>query len=301
MTAQPCLAAIYGPTGSGKSALAEAMAGPLSARLVSADAFQVYRRFSIGTGKPAPPHSWLGVDLVDPDQSFGVVEFIQFALPLLEESFARGQNVIIAGGTGQYMRALLEEFSNLGALPPEGLRKELMAREQEEGLESLVKDLCRLNPTHKVDVKNPVRVRRALERLLAPGEPLRFSLPPYKKVKFGLSLEPDDLAEMQKVRIRGMFDAGWAVEVEGLMAEGTPDSAPAWRAIGYEVVKKAVLNQSSLTEAEIEISLLHRQYAKRQRTWLRREPSLQWVQAPSIGSGMSDLAQELLSHIRAGK
>ncbi len=298
---RPCLLAVYGPTGSGKSALAEKLAGPFCARLISVDAFQVYQGFDIGTGKPKQPHNWLGVDLIQPEESFGVVEFIRFVLPLLEESFQREENVILAGGTGQYMRALLEEFSDLGPMPDPVLRADLMRREEEEGLESLVGQLFRLNPYHQVDVKNPIRVRRSLERLLQPTEPFRFAIPPFRKLKIGLDVEPNLLAIWQEKRISDMFRDGWAVEIEGLMAKGIPEEAPAWRAIGYDVVKRALIQQSSLTEAMAQAAVLHRQYAKRQRTWLRKEPHLQWVNVSGETQNFDDLAHEVMSHIRAGK
>lgn len=298
---RPCLIAVYGPTGSGKSALAENLAGPLNARLISVDAFQVYRGFDIGTGKPKPPHNWLGVDLIDPEEAFGVVEFIRFAIPLLQESWEREENVILAGGTGQYMRALLEEFSELGSQPNPDLRSSLMKRENEEGLAALVAELNQLNPSHSVDVKNPIRVRRALERLLEPTEPFRFSIPPFLKLKFGLDVDPQILAIWQEKRISEMFRDGWTVEIEGLMAKGVAETAPAWRAIGYDVVKRALIQQSSLTEAAAEAAVLHRQYAKRQRTWLRKEPNLQWVKVLGETQESYDLAHEVMSHIRAGK
>lgn len=298
---RPCLLAVYGPTGSGKSALAETLAGPLNARLISVDAFQVYRGFDIGTGKPKPPHSWLGVDLIDPEEDFGVVEFIRYALPLLQESWQREENVILAGGTGQYMRALLEEFSDLGPLPNPELRAALMKREEEEGLASLAAELNLLHPENKVDVKNPVRVRRALERLLQPSEPFHFTIPPFLKLKIGLQVDPELLAIWQEKRISAMFRDGWTVEIEGLMAKGVPESAPAWRAIGYDVVKRALIQQSSLTEAAAEAAILHRQYAKRQRTWLRKEPNLQWVNVSGETQTSYDLAHEVMGHIRAGK
>lgn len=301
MNPRPVLLAIYGPTGSGKTSLAEALAEELDARLISADAFQVYRGFDIGTGKPQPPHSWLGTDLLDPWEDSGVVEFIRFALPLLEESWSKSEKVILAGGTGQYLRALLEEFTELGAQPPHDLRDSLDARLKAEGLESLVSELVRLNPRTDVDVKNPVRVRRALEKLLAPSEPFAFILPPFRKIKIGLTVEPDLLAKWQAKRVKGMFAAGWPQEVEGLMAEPDVIQAPAWRAIGYDVVRKALLGQLSLAEAEDEVTLLHRQYAKRQRTWLRKEPDLHCVTVTSDGSRSHRVLQECLSLIWAGE
>lgn len=293
--------AIYGPTGSGKTALAEALAENLSARLISADAFQVYRGFDIGTGKPMGPHAWLGIDLLDPWENYGVVEFIRYALPLLSQFWSQRENVILAGGTGQYLRALMEEFSDLGAQPPQELRAHLEARLEEEGLESLALELLRLNPQADVDVKNPIRVRRALEKLLAPSEPFAFNLPPFRKIKIGLDVESGLLAEWQARRVKGMLAAGWPQEVEGLMAEPDVIGAPAWRAIGYDVVRRALLGKLSLAEAETEIALLHRQYAKRQRTWLRKEPHLHCVTVTSDGSRSHRVLQECLSLIWAGE
>lgn len=267
-----------GPTASGKSTLAENLADRFSAILVNADAFQVYRGFDVGTNKPADRTRYHLMDICEPTEDFGVGAWIRKAMPILDQAFDRGQSVILVGGTGYYIRALMEEFRDLHDSPSDDLRQSLMQREQAEGVESLRHELIRLDPeiAAKVDLMNPIRVRRALEKIIGQGSPLQFSLPPFEKFKIGLRWPKADLLHRIEQRTEAMLDP-WADEVRQILADEVPLTAPAWRAIGYQSIVdwvKGLVPRNDAGEAIVKETW---QYSKRQGTWLRKEPYLQWV------------------------
>lgn len=280
-----------GPTASGKSDLAEAVARERDALLLNADAFQAYRRFNIGTGKPGDPGQYALLDFKDPTEGYGVGEFVRLALPLLERAFGAGRDVVVVGGTGFYIRALLESYDGLAPEPDPALRARLMDEERELGLPALV---ARLPPevAARTDLQNPVRVRRALERLAGPS-PEPFALPPFEVRK--LALVPEDGAERIRRRVAAMFDAGWADEVADL-ATDVPLDAPAFRAIGYREIALALRSGDDLQNAREKVTLETIRYAKRQRTWLRSEPRLQaWT---GDDAGARALADRIFSQRR---
>lgn len=287
------LLALYGPTGSGKSAVAEAIAAETGALLISADAFQVYRGFDIGTNKPLPPHAWRLVDICDPHEGFGAGEFVNQALPLLQAAFDRGQSVVVAGGTGLYLRSLMEEYADMAGAPDPELRARLSQRLQFEGLAPLVSELLARDPETRVDLRNPIRVTRALERLESP-QPVRFSLPPFAKVKVGLRIEQADLAPLLEKRLAEMIEAGWEDEARALLAQGVQSSAPAMKAIGYQALQSVVTGLLPRAEALARILVETRQYAKRQRAWMRSEPQLHWVGAPPVNGGVLQVQAEIV-------
>ena len=258
-----------GPTASGKSGLADLLLDGefRGATAIVADAFQAYRGFIVGTGASTNRGRRL-VLFKDPQESYGVGEFVRLALPILREAFDDGRDVVLEGGTGLYVRALLEGYDGLSPAPDPALRARLLA----EPIESLV---ARLPPeiAARTDLKNPLRVRRAHERLLSPpGEPV--VLPPFRVLKIGLTPELDALREAIAARVDRMFAAGWAEEVRGLLASGVPEEAPAFRAIGYRTVAATLRGELSEAEARARVTLETFRYAKRQRTWLRAEPRL---------------------------
>lgn len=273
---QPTLFAVMGPTACGKSELAERLAEHFDAVLVNADAFQVYRFMNIGTAKPENPDRYHLMNIKNPDEAFGVGEYVQLACRVLEECFIKRQNVVLVGGTGFYIRALLEQYDDLDAEPDPQLRKDLEERLEAEGLLALVKDLLKENPNaaQKIDLKNPVRVRRALEKALSKTPKIKVHLPPFRQIKTGIVPDTDLLSTKIQQRCRTMLQTGWISEVEELLKLGYHSKNPGFRAIGYELIEKFVLNGGSEEELESQISLETVQYAKRQRTWLRSEPRL---------------------------
>ena len=274
-----------GPTGSGKSAVAEEIAARTGAQLVSADAFMVYRGFDIGTNKPADRSRYELIDIVDPDEGFGVGRWVSLAAEVLGKTWDEGRSAVVVGGTGLYVRALFEQYDDLKPAPDPALRAELGRREREEGLEALVAELIERDPgaEQSVDLRNPVRVRRALERLADDRPTIEVALPPYAKAKFALNPPKQALDARLEERAAQMFDSGWPEEVSGLLRAGVERCGPGFRAIGYDCIVDLLDGKLSRAEALERVVAKTRQYAKRQRTWLRSEPG-----AVLIPVGQSD-------------
>ena len=268
---KPLLLAIMGPTSSGKSALAEDLGRRLDAQLLNADAFQIFRRLDIGTSKPSDRNLYKLLDLRDPNEPFGLGEWLKLAQPVLEEAYAAGKNVIVVGGTGLYIRALFEEYAAMGELPDADLRLRLNETPIEDLRTQLASDYPSIAAT--VDLANPVRVRRALEKLETPVS-VAVSLPPFVKLKIAISRPPAMLESRIHVRIREMMQNGWIQEVAGLRDTGFGREDPGIRAIGYRTLWDLLDKIIDLDEAIETIIVQTRRYAKRQRTWLRSEPGL---------------------------
>lgn len=266
-----------GETASGKSGLAEALADACRGQLINADAFQVYRGMDIGTSKPADKSRYALLDLKNPDQEFGVGEWIRLAEPLLHTAFTASQDVILVGGTGFYVRALLEGWTEMHEAPDPLLRQELESRLASKGIDDLLAELSQRDPdaAAKVDPRNPVRVRRALEKVLTPSERLSFTLPDFRVIKLRIDWPTGQLDERIALRTAEMLLKGWIEETKSLLADGFGPECPGFRAIGYIPIAKFL--HGELTEKDLitEIVLRTRQYAKRQRTWLRSEKNLQ--------------------------
>jgi len=262
-----------GPTGSGKTALAEALADELDAQLINADAFQVYRGMDIGTAKPEARERYELIDIKDPIEDFGVGEFVELAAKLIGRD---DRNAVVVGGTGLYVRALFEDYAEMSPAPEPSLREELMRLEATHGLESLYERLEAIRPeiAKTIDRRNPARVRRALEKALDPRPRMKIELPKRRKSKFALSPLRETLHTRIDARLAKMVQNGWIAEVGRLREKGIPRGAPGMRAIGYRAFYDYLAGVKSQEAAEEEIRLETRQYAKRQRTWLRSEPNL---------------------------
>lgn len=273
---KPFLLAVMGPTGSGKSSLAEHLANQTGAQLINADAFMVYRGFDIGTNKPSGRQRYRLLDLKAPTEEFGVGEYVLLAQAAIWEAWRSGRSAIVVGGTGLYIRALFEQWQDLSPLPDPGLRAKLEARLSHEGLTTLVAELRSIAPevAARTDLQNPVRVRRALERILEPSEPIKLELPPCPRLKIGLVPSVSDLDQALAERTAKLLASGWLEEVQLLASQGVRDDSPAMRAIGYRTLLRVLGGDCELSEALSRITLETRQYAKRQRTWLRSEPNL---------------------------
>lgn len=280
-----------GPTASGKTELAERLADRLDAVLINADAFQVYRGLDIGTAKPLDKHRYLLLDICDPQESFGVGEWVMLANRALHTAFQENRNALIVGGTGLYIRALFEEWSEMQSHPDSDLRASLEELLSREGIDALLRQLDTLAPdaAKQVDRSNPVRVRRALERAMAPREPIRFKIPNFRSVKFGITIDPATLEERIRSRTEGMLRNGWIEEVRNLVSQGIRREFPSMRAIGYGTVLDLIEGQIGLGEALEGIVRATRQYAKRQRTWLRSEPRLISISSDGFEEAVSSV------------
>lgn len=288
----PILLAVMGPTASGKTGLAEALADRLDAQLINADAFQVYRGFDIGTAKPGNKHLYELIDIKDPEEAFGVGEWVRLASKLLTELHRENRNAVIVGGTGFYIRALLERYTEMSSSPPAELRERLMAVELEGGLEALLQQLNQIAPNAKVDRKNPVRVRRAIERALSEPTNIEVDYPEFRQHKIVLELSTEELNRRIAQRLQAMLENGWIEEVQTIKANGVPYDAPAMRAIGYQAISSYLDGSLAREKLYLQIETQTRQYAKRQRTWLRSEPGARKIPAEAE---TDRLAQEVLS------
>lgn len=294
----PVLLAIMGPTGAGKSFVAELLADKLSAQLINADAFQVYKSLDIGTNKPPPPtrSQYQLIDIVEPVEEFGVGDWIKRILPHLDANFAQAKNTIVVGGTGFYIRALFEQYAELNPPPDPKLRKQLEDDQNSNGLEALVEQLQQIAPEKagQIDLKNPVRVRRALEIALTPREAISVQLPPFQKHKFALVPADLELKSAIHSRTQNFLQQGWIEEVENLLAQGIPKSAPGLRAIGYHNVIEYCSGNTDLQSLVELINNQTWQYVRRQKTWLRSEPQLQSFSDHSINESELEKITELI-------
>lgn len=269
-----------GPTGSGKSDLAEALADDLRGELINADAYQAYRGFTIGTAKPERAERYHLLNILDPSEPYGVGEFVVRASEAIRTIFSRIDTAIVVGGTGLYVRALMDGFDAMGAPPSPEVRAHYALRLESEGLAALVHELGQRNPTiaATTDLRNPRRVTRALERLDSLCQPIQADIPVCQRLKLGVHWSTDKLDARIAIRLDQMFQKGWLEEIHDLVANGVEKDAPAMDAIGYRALYDVAGGKASLAEARDNIYTATRQLAKRQRTWLRKEPNLHWIE-----------------------
>lgn len=268
----PHLIAVMGPTASGKSSLAEALATQLDAVIINADAFQIYRGMDIGTAKPTCRDNYLLLDLKEPNEDFGVGEYVLLASKLLEDLYQKGRNVVICGGTGLYVRALLEEYKDLMPSPYPELRERIGRMTLEETIREII--FHEPDIASKIDLQNEIRVKRALEKKLDTRKPLEFSIPAFKKRKVAIVPTVESSEKKIKQRTKEMFQNGWVAEVNNLIDKGYGPGDPGFRALGYEAIAEYLRNGQDEGSLIQQIELDTVKYAKRQRTWLRAEPNL---------------------------
>ena len=286
--ARPPLLVVLGPTGSGKTDLAHQVALRTGGEIVSADAFAVYRGFDVGTDKPERARReevrYHLVDAADPGEPFTAGRWARQAREAIEGIAQRSALPIVCGGTGFYVSALLD------SLPPSdpresALRVPLAAWAQARPA-SARRMLELLDPASAARIPEANRryTLRALEILLASGQ--RASGRPrgsdgwterWRVVRVGLLRERDDLYARIAARVRQMLEAGWREEVSRLLEAGVPLGSNAFRAIGYREVAAWTQGLADRAETERKIVTATRQLAKRQKTWLAREPGIVWL------------------------
>ncbi len=290
MSPEPTLTVIAGPTAAGKSALALDIAEREGAEIVSADSQAVYRHFDVGTAKPdaaaltrARHHL---VSVVDPLDRFSAARFQELADAAIRDVAARGRRVLIVGGTGLYIRVLLHGLSS-GA-PDVELRARLESEARRLGPEAMHRRLELLDPesARRIAVADTLRVVRALEIWEVTGQPASvshqahgFSPTRYPYTLWFLDPPRDVLLQAIAVRTRAMFSLGLVEEVEWLVRRGYRD-APAMGSVGYRQALAVVEGRLSVAEAQAEAERQTRAYAKRQRTWFRREAGVRFVTPP---------------------
>jgi tRNA dimethylallyltransferase len=300
----PLLVLILGPTGSGKTALSLALAEEFGGEIVSCDSVAVYRGMDLGTAKPSPaeqvrvPHHL--IDVADPDQPFTAGAYSRAARAALGKIVARGHLPIVTGGTGLYLRALTEGLF-AGPERHEPLRERLRERSQKRGSSWLHRVLVRLDPESaaRIHANDTSKLIRAIEVCLASRQPMsrvltRDPLTGFRVLRIGLHPPRQQLYARLNERCAAMFAAGLVEETRTLRDRYGP--VKALDSLGYRQVQ-AVLNESLTTDAAIAAAQQgHRNYAKRQLTWFRREPDVHWIEAfgddtATIASGISLVRQ----------
>jgi tRNA dimethylallyltransferase len=287
------LIAILGPTASGKSSLAVALARKLKGDVLACDSTQVYRGFDIGTAKPTAeergdtPHHLL--DLVDPEFPFTAGAYRSRAVSVLDELRRRGRLAILTVGTGLYLRALLEGLADAPARSEE-LRARLEAGANAHSLQYLHRVLRRLDPEAalRIGPRDRPKMIRAIEVCLLTGRPLseihragRTPLEGYHPIKIGLQPPRAALYDRIEKRTRTMLDRGWLEEVAGLVRNGIPQNSKPFDFIGYSELRAHLEGTVTLAAATKAIAQATRRYAKRQLTWFRKEPLVHWL--PGFG------------------
>jgi tRNA dimethylallyltransferase len=290
VSSAPELTVIAGPTAAGKSALALKLAVRGAAEILSADSQAVYRHFDLGTAKPEAeamanvPHHL--VSMVDPLEQFTAARFQALADAAIAEISARGRRVLVVGGTGLYVRALLHGLAS-GPSDPE-VRARLEADAERVGAGEMHARLAACDPesARHIAVADTLRVVRALEIQTLTGAPAsvahhahRFSTARYPFTLWFMDPPRDTLAQAIAARTRTMFESGLIEEVESLVRRGYRD-APPMRSVGYRQALAVLDGRLTKSEAVLETERLTRAYAKRQRTWFRKEPGVRFVPPP---------------------
>jgi len=282
------LVAVAGPTGSGKSDLALLLAEKFDGEIVNCDSLQVYRHFDIGTAKlplaerRGIPHHL--IDILDPGQLFTAGEYARLARTTIAEISARGRLPILAGGTGFYLRALLEGLFE-GPARDQPLRDRLSAREARRPA-SLHRLLRRFDSTAagKIHANDIPKVTRALEICLLTRQPVsrlyqqgRDALSGYRTLKLGLLPDRETLNPRLDARCAWMFEHGLVEEVRRILALGFSPACKPFESHGYKQAIQLIQGEIGPRDAVFYAQRNTRHYAKRQITWFRRERELQWL------------------------
>ena len=293
------LVVILGPTASGKTALSLALAAHFAGEIVSCDSVAIYRDLLIGTAKPSAqeraqaPHHML--DLVAPEEPFTAGDYARLARQVLVEIAARGHLPIIAGGSGLYLRALLEGLF-AGPQRSEQLRERLRRRAREKASGYLHRVLARLDraAAPAIHPNDTPKLVRALEVCLLARRPMsqlwltgRQPLSGFRILRLGLNPERSQLYSRINQRARQMFAAGLVDETRSLL-ERYPDCPPVLNSLGYRQAAQYLAGELTLEEAIAAAQQGHRNNAKRQMTWFRREPEVCWLE----GFGDDPLIQQ---------
>lgn len=281
---------IVGPTASGKTALSVALAKALGGEIISADSMQIYRGMDIGTAKVTTeemegiPHHM--VDVAQPGEAYSVARFVAEADPVVLHILSRGKTVVVAGGTGLWVDALVagREFA---PYPETGRRQALEQEAEVMGMAHMLEKLRQVDPESaaRLHLKDKKRVIRALEVYEETGKTISQhnretqALPNrYEPVWIGLDYENrQDLYDRINLRVDKMLEQGLLEEIQGLLSQGIPQDTTALQAIGYKEFFPVLSGEGSLEAAVEKCKQESRRYAKRQLTWFRRNQQIHWI------------------------
>ena len=293
--------AVAGPTASGKSALALELCKRLGGELVSLDSMQIYKGLDIGTTKPTKAEQaevrHHMIDICDPREKFSAADFAERAHGVIADIRSRGKRVVLCGGTGLYLDTVLGRLDFGEIESNEKLRRDLIAFAEKNGADALYERLVKIDPqaAEKIHKNNVRRVARAIEIYELTGKTKTehdreaISDSPYDSLIIGLDYNDREVLYSRiNRRVDLMIDAGLETEVRSLLSEGllSADST-AGQAIGYKEMLGYIAGEYTLEDAIEKIKLGTRRYAKRQLTWLRRNPDINWLYPDRLGDFQS--------------
>ena len=282
---------VVGPTASGKTKMGVALARRFNGEVVSVDSMQIYRGMEIGTAAPTPeemagvPHHMIGV--ADPAESWSVSRFTQEADRCIRDILRRGRLPVLVGGTGLYLDALVRGQTFAAGQQGGAVRLALQQRLAQEGAAALLEELAAIDPetAARLHLRDEKRILRALEVYRETGETIsehdrksREMPDRYDALYIGLSFrDRQELRDRIDRRVDIMVEQGLLDEVRQLLTGGLPRDATALQAIGFKQFLAVADGTATEAEAVEEVKLRSRQYAKRQLTWLRRNPRIHWI------------------------
>ena len=286
--AQPTVLVLVGPTASGKSGVALLLAAALGGEIVSADSRQVFRRLDIGTAKPTPaerariPHHM--IDIRSPGEPFSAGSYGDEARDAVAEILRRGRLPIVAGGSGLYVRALIDGFFEGPAADGE-FRARAEERIAEGEFPAMLEELRRVDPeaASRIDPTKPRRIIRALEVYHSTGIPMSHlhdiprPAPAFRALQYGLMWEREELYRRINERCDAMIAAGLLDEVRSLAAGGWDESCNALNSVGYKEAFAFLRGEIDRDEMLRLFRQNSRRYAKRQMTWFRRDSRIRWI------------------------
>ena len=279
--------AIVGPTGIGKTRLAIDLAREFNAEIVNADSRQVYRHMDIGTAKPTPteltlvPHHL--INIVNPDEEFSLAQYQEQAFKVIRNIQQRGSLPILVGGSGLYVKAILENWQIPRVSPDPQFRYNIEKKATEAGTEELYQELRQADPgaARKIDSRNLRRIIRALEVLAATGKPFsrfgRKKVAEFRSLIIGLTTDRTSLYNCVDGRVDAMFERGLVAEVEKLIGMGYDFNLPAMSGIGYRQVGQYLRGEVSLEAARQKIKTETHRFIRQQYAWFRlADENIHW-------------------------
>ena len=288
----PKIVCVVGPTACGKTTLGVLLAKQFHGEVVSADSMQIYRGMTIGTAAPTEkemdgvPHHMVAV--ADPAEQWSAARYAETAIPIIDDILARGKLPVLVGGTGLWLDAVVKGHGFAGGHAGGEVRKTLQKRLEAEGIEPLLEELRQVDPetAKRLHPAGEKRILRALEVYLETGKTISAhnaetkDLPPrYDAIWIGLRFaDREDMKALIDRRVDKMAEEGLVEEVRALLESGLPRNATALQAIGYKEFLGVLEGTATEAEALVEVKLRSRQYAKRQLTWLRRNPAIHWIE-----------------------
>ena len=299
------LIVICGATATGKSDLAVALAEKLGGQIINADSMQLYKGMDIGTAKlsmeerKAIPHHL--IDVLSVCEEASVAQYQNDARNLIDQLLEQSIPAIVVGGTGLYIKAILDDL-NFPDTDPE-VREKIARQADELGIDVMHERLTKLDPAAAAAIpkENVRRVVRALEVIELTGRPYTANLPRVGSTKypnarqFGLVMERETLHERIDLRVEKMWDKGLVREVRDLMGEGLLEGRTAQAALGYAQIIKFAQGEMTEEEAKEETKRATRQYARRQETWFSRDERITWVKKAPISELVTKIVSSTIS------